>query len=402
MRDKIILIFLFSSELITYINPFLGAKNIKLVFYSILLLLYLSKYILVKYDGFRVQKDFFFFSFIPFILAYFIRIIYDLYVSNIGHIIYENKFTYIFLVINSIFLPFIFMRTVNYNKLNYTNFYKILTVLLTLSVLISFYRMFTEGIAAVQIDSGRISANENLDPIAFGHLGVTLFLIGLHNFINRKKLIINFINILIMLIGLISMALANSRSPLLALFIVLVIYMVAKKKIKILVVSSIIMAVIILFIEKIDIFLQSYGSTFVNRIINSINYSNIEKLSSGRSILYNTGLENLLENPLLGGPFLSQDISIRGQYYHNFVIEAFVSLGFFGGLLYLVLIGISMVKAFKLLKINTQYCFVSFLFFQQLIYSLFSRSFTNLPLFWFSLFLVNYIYESNKVSKKIF
>lgn len=402
MRDKIILIFLISSEIITYLNPFLGATFTKLIFYSILLLLYISKYFFLKHHKFRFKKDFFFFSFTIYILAYLFRLIIDLYLNNIFHTIYNDKFTYIFLFFNAIILPFIFLRTVNYDKLDFSTIHRVLTMLLAISVLFSFYRLVTEGIIAVQIDSGRISANENLDPIAFGHLGVSLFLIALHNFNNYRSSIIRWLlNISLCCIGLLSLAMSNSRGPVVALLFVLIIYLIIKKKVKIFAFLSLTFAFILFYIEVINDFLKSYGSTFVDRIINSLSFTNIENISSGRSTIFNLAIDKIIENPLFGDSLLLQDDSFRGQYYHNFVLESFVGLGVLFGCLYLVIIIKSMSKAFTLLKINTKYYFISFLFFQHLIYSMFSRSVLNLPLFWVSLFLVNYIYESNKLSNKI-
>lgn len=401
MRDKIILIFLISSEIITYLNPFFGSIFTKLIFYSILLLLYLSKYFLLKNSKFIFKKDFFFFSFSLYIIAYFFRLIIDLYLNNISHNLYVNKFTYFFLFFNAIILPFIFLRTVNYDKLNFSTIHSVLTILLTTSVLFSFYRLVTVGIDVVQIDSGRISANEDLDPIAFGHLGVSLFLIALHNFNNYKNSIPRLLNILLCCIGLLALAISNSRGPLVALIFILLIYLIIKRKIRIFVFFSITLAFILYFIENINDFLKSYGSTFVERVMSSLFTSDIANKSSSRSYIYNLALDKIIENPLFGDSLFIQGNYSETQYYHNFVLESFVGLGVLFGCLYLVIIIKSMFKAFRLLKINTQYYFISLLFFQHLIYSMFSRSVLSLPLFWVSLFLVNYIYESNKFSNKI-
>lgn len=402
MRDKIILIFLISSEIITYLNPFLGATNTKLIFYTILLLLYISKYFFYRHHELKFKKDFFFFSFSIYIIAYFFRLIIDLYINNISHTIYNDKFTYIFLFFNAIILPFIFLRTVNYDKLNFSTIHRVLSMLLAICVLFSFYRLLTGDITIVQIDSGRINANENLDPIAFGHLGVSLFLIALHNFNNYKSSITTYLlNISLCCLGLLSIALSNSRGPVVALLFVLIIYLILKKKVQILTFLLLTFLSISYYIDVINDFLKSYGSTFVDRVINPLSNLDIENSSSGRFAMFNLGIDKITKSPLFGNSFLMQDYPFEGEYYHNFALEAFVALGVLFGCLYLVIILKSMSKAYTLLKINTKYYFFSLLFFQHLAYSMFSRSALNLPLFWVSLFLVNYIYESNKFSKQM-
>lgn len=393
MRDRLIIIFLFSSELVTYFNPVVGATNVKLIFYSTLFILYISKYLL-KLPPLRIQKnDLFFYSFIPYLIAYLLRLFVDLYLNDISHIIYTNKFTYIFLFINAIVLPFIFLRTLDYRKLKFDKLHKTITLILTVSVMFSIYRLFTEGIDAAQFVRGRIAANENLDPIAFGHLGLTLLLLATHNSINHKSSILN---AFLVFIGLFSIALANSRGPVVALLIIFIVYSLLKQKTNIIVILLTALAFVVIFIEEINSILKSYGSTFIDRIIESLNVTDLGKLSQGRSKLFNLGIENILENPVFGGPFLSQEYLYKGEYYHNFIMESFVALGIFGGLLYLVFTGVTVFKAIKLLKNYSEYFFISTLFLQHMIYSMFSRSVVSLPLFWLSLFLVNYIYESNK------
>jgi O-antigen ligase len=398
MTDKLILILLFCYELLTYLNPSFGAANIKIVYFSILIFLYLFNFkSSLREHNWTIKKDAFFNISFLFLLMFFFRLIFDLYIDDITHKIYENKFTYIFLFINSIILPLFFLRAIKFNKINYRLLYFILTAILFLVLSISFYRLVTQGIL-IQI-GGRTSANENLDPIAYGHLGLTMFILSLANLLNSNKLCLKVLNIFLMVFSLFSIGIANSRSPIVALFFIILFYFIAVRKKKILIIFSILLTVILIFINEINELLQSYGSYFVDRIIQMLNYNSIGDVSSDRSNLIKNGLDNIIDSPIIGSSFLPQSEMHKGIPYHNFVIESFVSLGVLGGGLYLLILFITLYKTYILLRFNKKYYFFSFLFLQYFVYSFFSRSIVSLPLFWFSVFLINYMYSSRRPPK---
>ena len=191
---------------------------------------------------------------------------------------------------------------------------------------------------------------------------------------------------------------ANSRSPILALIVCIIFYTLVIKKFKLLFISIIVFILFIFYIQELNVFFSSYGTGFVERLANSfLEYDN-KDITSGRNEIYFNSINEFFENPFFGSSFLIQS-EPKGEYPHNLVIESFMALGIIGGVLFMSLIFITLKKAFKLIRINKKYTFISLLFVQYLIFSMFSRSIINLPLFWVTMILVNYIYNNELKSE---
>jgi O-antigen ligase len=399
MRDRLILILLLSFDLLTYGNELFGAVVFKSLYFSLLIILYF--YDLgprFKLGMLKTKQDSFFHLCMLFLLMYFFRMFYDLYFENVFHSIYSNKITYFIIFLNSVILPLFFLKSLSLKKLDFNKLGLSLMYILFFVLLFSFYRIITQGVD--NILAGRASANENLDTISYGHLGLTLFFVSLSNYTNLKSNnFIRIVCIMFMLFGFFSMAMANSRSPIVALFFVILYFAFAsgKKKVIILFISFILL--VVYFINEINEVLISYGSLFVERIISSLTSNDLESVTSERTVLFNLGINEFFENPFLGSSFLIQSPYYRGAYYHNFIIESFASLGVFGGGLFCVLLLITLRKCYMLIRLNKKYYFFCFLFLQYFVFSLFSRSMVALPVFWISVFMVNNIYAFEQKNK---
>jgi len=393
----IIIVMLFSYDLLTYIPREFSVSGIKIIYYIIILLFYFIYIINIQKNG-RIhyhRGNISFLFIVLFLFLYLLRVVFDLYVNDIFYIVYKFKFTFIFLFFNSILFPLFFLRIIDYSKINFKKLYFVLSFLISLALIISY-----KDIANRLIDSagGRYSANIGLDTIAYGHLGITLFLLGFTFLINKSNLIIKIVSYTIMFLGIVSAGLANSRSPIVALMACILFYIFMTKNYKL---FSIVLAIVVLIIfnfSKIDSFFQAYGSNVVGRIIFTLNNSGTTDVTSHRGEIYNQGLKIFINNPIFGNSFLLQEGSFKGSYVHNFIIESLMSLGLIGGLLFVTFLFSTVRNAYKLAKTNKKYLFISLIFIQYLIYSMFSRSILSLPLFWLSLFLVNnlYIFEKNK------
>lgn len=395
----IILVLLFSYDLLTYLPELFSASIVKVIYYSFLILLYTLYILTIQRKGKLTfyPKDLFFQITSLFCLMFLIRIVYDLYIVNIIHTTYTNKFTYIFLFINSVIIPLFALKIIDYSKINFTKLYIIFSILIIFCLIISFNNVILQGFIG-----NRYSANRGLDTISYGHLGITLFLLSLTFFINSTSLKIKILNCIVMLFGLFSSVLANSRSPIVALIGCIVFYTFVTKHYKILVVSLFAISLFVVFIDQINTFFLSFGSGFVQRIIQSVSLGSTSDVTSGRTTIYSIGIEQFSKSPFIGSSFLIQNGIFRGEYVHNLILEAFMSVGIWGGLFYISSILITLKNAYQLINIHQKYLFVSFLFIQYLIFSMFSRSIISLPLFWLSLFMVNSIciYEKKNPANK--
>lgn len=402
MRDRLILILLLSFDLLTYGNVMFGAVVFKLFYFSLLVILY-SYDLGQRFNSgmLKTKQDSFFQLCMLFLLMFFFRIFYDLYFDNVFHTIYNKKYTYLFIFLNAVILPLYFLKSISLKRLD---FYKLglnLMYILFFFLLISFYRIIVQGVD--NISGGRASANNNLDTISYGHMGLTLFFVSLSNYTNLKSNnFIRIVCIMFMLFGFFSMAMANSRSPIIALFFVVLYFAFASGKKKVITVFSSFILLLVYFMNEINEVLTRYGSLFVERIISSLTSNNIDSVSSQRTLIFKHGINEFFENPLLGSSFLIQSSHFKGTYYHNFIIESFVSLGVFGGGIFCGLLLVTLRKCFMLIKLNKKYYFFCFLFLQYFVYSLFSRSMVSLPVFWISAFMINNIYAFEQKNKNLY
>ena len=106
---------------------------------------------------------------------------------------------------------------------------------------------------------------------------------------------------------------------------------------------------------------------------------------SGRNIYYNQGWAIFSDNPLLGQSFLLTSGDIKGDYVHNSFLESLMAGGLLGGILYIIMTLWGVTCSYKLINNRSRYIFFALFFIQMLTYSLFSRSFIALPLYWISL-----------------
>lgn len=388
----LIILLLFSYDLLTYLPQSFTASIIKIIYYSLILFFYIVYFLIIQNRGKLnfYAKDITFKISVIFCFAFLFRLLNDLYIDNIYHFIYANKFTYIFIYFNCILIPLFVLRTLDYSKLDFNKLYIIYTILILFCLIITFTDVIQGTV--MRIGSSRISANSNLDTIAYGHLGISLFLLGFAFYVNSHKLGTKIISVIIIIFGLFSAGLANSRSPIVSLIACIFFYIINEKKFRFLVYFSVSVFLFVVFIDKIDMIFRSFGSSFVERIL--FTFVNIDKVdvTSNRSGLYSTAIDIISNNPVFGSSFLIQKGSAKGFYVHNFVLEAFMSLGLLGGFLYITLIFVTVLNAFKLSRINKKrYLLISLIFIQYLVYSMFSRSIISLPTFWVALFLVNSI-----------
>lgn len=149
-----------------------------------------------------------------------------------------------------------------------------------------------------------------------------------------------------------------------------------------------ILAVLLLALLPIlnDFLLNTMDNHALERLYNSIYaLENMDNdVTSGRDILYDKAWHNFINSPLIGSTLF-----IEGEYVHNSVLESFMGMGIFGGLLFIIMVIYSLVVAFHMAEQEKQYLFCTLLFVQYLSYSLFSRTLSMLPLFWMSLYLVH-------------
>lgn len=324
-----------------------------------------------------------------FVWLYFVRLFYDFMIAGVEQEIVTNPFAAVFLYVNAAIVPFYgfqFFRwdLINLRKLNTAA----LLIFLTMGTISMSYILSGKALEYIGSD-GRFMGNASMDTIGFGHLGTTITLLAISLFYQKGINILHkLLSLWAIVTGLFISVAAGSRGALVALIICFIAYLYMNgHKMKVLI-GLPILAVLLLALLPIlnDFLLNTMDNHALERLYNSIyapeNMDN--DVTSGRDILYDKAWHNFINSPLIGSTFF-----IEGEYVHNSVLESFMGMGIFGGLLFIIMAIYSLVVAFHMAEQEKQYLFCTLLFVQYLSYSLFSRTLSMLPLFWMSLYLVH-------------
>ena len=253
----------------------------------------------------------------------------------------------------------------------------------------------------LDVHNARYDANSTINSIMYGQTGCALALISLYGIANGPSKMRRLLFLLTMFLGLISIAKAGSRSPVIVFALVSIIYLLTRLgKFKGTLIISCFAFMLFFFIQPIMAFLESIGSTITNRLTNMI----VEKESSGRDLIYSNTWNLIQEHPLFGSFYVIPKGPGAGGYPHNFLLEVFLATGIAGGILFLILLVITISKALKVIKFNSTASWVSLLYLQIIVYGMFSTGLYTSQDFWALLFLFASMnlstYSAKPVQKK--
>lgn len=322
-----------------------------------------------------------------YIWLYLIRLFYDFMVTGVEQEIVTNPFAAVFLYANAAIVPFYgfqFFRwdLIHLRKLNTA----ILLIFLTMGM-VSMYYIFTGKALEYLGADGRFMGNVSMDTIAFGHLGTSIVLMAISLFYQSGiRLWHKLLSVWSIMAGLFISIAAGSRGALVALMVCFIAYLYMNgHKMKILIGLPVLAVLFLALLPVLNDILTSFGNQALDRLYASIYDPNSmdSGVTSGRDVLYGKAWNNIIFHPILG-----TSLFIDSKYVHNSIIESFMGLGILGGCLFVYIIGSVLVKAVRMAEQNKQYLFCALLFVQYLMYSLFSRTLSMLPLFWLALYMV--------------
>ena len=387
-----ILLALFSYDGYTYLPEESNFALLKSAYYVLIFAAFVMLITLQINQGkLPRRKSSFLYHAVPiFVGLYFLRILYDFMIANIDQEIVTNPFAAVFLYANAAIVPFYGFyffqwERIDLRKLNTA----ILLIFLTMGLVSMSYIVTGKAVEYIGAD-GRFMGNASMDTIAFGHLGTTITILALALFYQRDtRLWHKLLSIGAIITGLFISIAAGSRGALVALIICFIAYMYMNgHKMKALIGLPVLAGLFFLLLPILNDILISFDNQALERLYNSIYAPNSMEtgVTSGRDVLYQHAFENILDNPIWGS-----SLFIKGEYVHNSILESFLGLGIFGGLLYLFIIGYTLITAFRMAEKDKRNLFASLLFIQYLAYSMFSRTLSMLPLFWLSMYLVIYL-----------
>lgn len=303
-------------------------------------------------------------------IAQIIRIFYD---TNIRIDVHLNDTRQLWLYVFGICLPAMYSvmksyRFIDINKaLKWVYFGTVLTLLLSLFSNTSLFMDSTEI-------AGRAEGNIAFNAISFGHLGTSGVILSM--FLLSKggvSLIRKFIYVAVILLSFFVMVRAGSRSPILALTVIVLFWLFARGRNILLgsVIIAIATTLLIVFIEPILNFMGNISPVMETRL----RLGMYEQDSSGRDLLYKEAINIFVNSPILGEQFALFD-NFGGFYYsHNIILDAFMGLGILGGLSMIYFLWVSIKKSYLTIKYNDPIFWISLILIQQIVLNMFSGAF---------------------------
>lgn len=211
----------------------------------------------------------------------------------------------------------------------------------------------------------RLDANVALSSISFGHLGVSLVILAFAVF--RKSNYYNILAILSIFLGLFIIIIAGSRSPFLALIIIVGVFILQSKLNKVVLYTTIVsfLSTICIFLEHILTFINLYSQVSYSRLSASVENGD----TGDRDSYYKAAIEQFFESPFIGGNFVLINGLGKGDYPHNLFLEALMAFGILGGLVVFIFHFRVFYVSQAVISFDRNYRFLFLLFLQFLVVS---------------------------------
>lgn len=329
----------------------------------------LSIYFIIKNFEIIKKRKIVILSFLFFFSFYLIKLNYTLHNFTFNSNVFQSlKYSFYYFGLIIILLPVVALLGLDYEKIDFKKFYKIIFSFLLIILAINFLFIGKEN--------GNRNGIFNAYYIVTGYYGLTLIIISLFGYLFLEKK--NKIYLLGIILGCVPMFVSAARSPVLALFLILLIFIILRnsKKYWFYLCMTCILSITTLFI----IYKSGIGENIV--FFKRINAAIFERNASGRSYYLNKGIDIFNNNPLLGGRALFED----GMYSHNLFVDILMSTGMLGMILFIIYFKFVVQSFIKVLKNIYKYKeggILAFFFFQYFILSQTSGNIYSSFEFWY-------------------
>ncbi|MAZ25994.1 MAG: hypothetical protein CL868_02815 [Cytophagaceae bacterium] len=268
-----------------------------------------------------------------------------------------------------------------------TRSYYVFIALLALGLVIAFFFAQENTEEAL---AGRFNANSTVNMINYGQMGCALSLAAVYGFFHFRFKLCWLAYALLFVLGILSILKAGTRSPVVVLVLVIGFYVMARfGMVKTCITLAIGLLLLWLFGGYLIELAQSMGSSLATRLASAIE----NQETSGRDMIYLNTLEIIGDALLFGDFYVIPHGLGKGGYPHNFILEAFLTMGILGGVPFLILVGFAISRAFKIIKYRKQVGWVALLFMQMLVYGMFSSAlYSSQDFFALCLFIVSVSY----------
>lgn len=232
---------------------------------------------------------------------------------------------------------------------------------------------------------GRFLGNEILNQITYGQTGVVLVILCLSYFYDQKTF-----GKLAMLpligLGLMNVALAGSRGPMIELSLSIICFIIINFK-RIGIVN---LSIALSFFTALGIYFSDY-LIFFTTVLDRLQGTGFNQGSESeeRYFLFTDAWDRFSANPIFGYEGI-------GAYPHNLILEGFMALGIIGGVLMIYITIISFRNCIALVRIKSTN-WIALIFLMHLIGTFISGSLWNSFEFWSLLALSFVLYQNRKL-----
>jgi hypothetical protein len=254
--------------------------------------------------------------------------------------------------------------------------------MLALGVCCAISMHFT-AISQDAVQHGRYAGNDILNPIGYGHMGLTAMILGLFVLLRigrvNRPWLLNVPAAGTVCLGGFTILAAGSRGALVAtiLLIPFVVYLGLRRGSKMLTIGICVALVFVL--SATATYLSQRGMNLDRLMGSAAAYTSANNSVLARQNMIREAWHEYLNHPWLGSSIVERDAL---SYPHNAIIEAFMAIGTFGGAVFTILTLLAMFRAIRLIKRDVVMAWVPICFFQYLIGAMFSGGLFCNPLLW--------------------
>lgn len=266
------------------------------------------------------------------------------------------------------------------------NSYNFFIFTLAVGLLLAFhFAKLTPRLLLFDEDSTRYDANSTVNTIMYGQMGCAMCLASLFGLLKKNSAIWKGIFFVLLILGFASIAKAGSRSPVVVFAVVMAFYLTARMgMLKGLLLFAFGIVLLIIFMDPLISLLHSMGSNIGDRLKSAI----VDRDTSGRELIWRNVIGLIKKSPIWGVYYIVPSGEGAGMYPHNFYLEAFMATGIIGGLPFLILVGITVVRSYNLIRLQHRVTWIILLYLQVLIFGFFSTSLYSAQEFWILMFMI--------------
>lgn len=289
---------------------------------------------------------------------------------------------YLFGICIPAFLVFYLIRDLNF----YSSSLFWITAILGLCCLIS---MKLTDVSQQAAQHGRFGGNEVLNPIGYGHMGVTAMIAGAFLLLQIGKTRYSWLTRLMAAgaigCGAFSLLAAGSRGALVAAIILLpvVVFLALRRGSRLMTIG--LCASLFFVFSASYVYLSQRGVSFDRMFDIAQGYTASNDSVYARENMVHDAWQEYLHSPWVGNSLIEPNSM---SYPHNCIVEAFMSTGTFGGVAFALLIGLAGWRALKLIRRNPAMAWLPLFFFQFLIGAMLSGGLYANPLLWATMAIV--------------